>query len=207
MTQIDLRTWNQRMTIMKHVERSQVVLIAGSLIVGCLAYALHSGQHTTNLNHPASHNEVEHAGLKKEGYDSLQAAISAARYRIYADEKPGHAFYVNNSAQNLNAYFTASGSRVGSCGMRDEGPTPTPQLAVSFKRIGYGNALSSTTGVPEMIVEGNLIRFRHQLAAESQPVSHDIKSAIEEWFVNKPEGLEHGFTILEPVVERHDGER
>src|SRR5882724_774070 len=168
MTQIDLRTWNQRMTIMKHVERSQVVLIAGSLIVGCLAYALHSGQHTTNLNHPASHNEVEHAGLKKEGYDSLQAAISAARYRIYADEKLGHAFYANNSAQNLNAYFTASGSRVGSCGMRDEGPTPKPQLALSLKGIGYGDAIYPTAGDPEMIADGNRISYKHQLAVANQ---------------------------------------
>ena len=45
-------------------------------------------------------------------YDSLQAAVSAARYRMYADEKTENAFYANNSAQQLSAYFMPDAARI-----------------------------------------------------------------------------------------------
>jgi len=191
---------------MKYAKRT-AFLIASLLMVTWLTYLFRSGQGPIGKTQKALHDEAASVRLKNEGlYDSLQTAIFAARYRIYADEKGSKAFYANNPAHNLNAYFTPSGSRIADCGMQNQGSVPKPQLALSLKGIGYGDAIYPTAGDPEMIPDGNRISYKHQLAVANQSGFGDRQTAIEEWYVNKPEGIEHGFSINGPVGERANGQ-
>jgi hypothetical protein len=92
---------------MKYAKNSGVLVIAASVLVGWLACALHFGCHKSSANQPtAFHREQAIGSLKQDRvYGSLQAAVSAARYRIYADEKREGAFYAKNSAQQISAYI------------------------------------------------------------------------------------------------------
>jgi hypothetical protein len=120
--------------------------------------------------------------LKENGqYDSLAAALSAARYQINA-ASTSHSgpFYAKNPSQQLRAEFTSSEISV----------TTTVQAKVSgaelrLKLVGYGYGEQvEPVMAGELTVAGNRIAIHH--------------SAIEEWYVNKPEGLEQGFTLSAP---------
>jgi hypothetical protein len=71
---------------MTHSRKSQALFLVALVLVGLVGYTIHSADRKSKANQPAAlHGEQAIGSLKQDGmYDSLQAAVSAARYRIYA---------------------------------------------------------------------------------------------------------------------------
>ena len=216
---------------MRYANKSQALILSGSILVGWLSYVIHSGGHYRSLNQPAGLPGEAACERPKQHhpYDSLQAAVSAARYRIYADEKTGNAFYANNSTQQLAAHFSADAARItvkhnaNSDVLTSEAIQQAPaesepsQLRLRFIGAGYGDVIHPPQGQPALITAEDRLTYTHQLTSNHDSASGwlsvlaksafgNTQSAIEEWYVNKPEGIEHGFTFNEPVGERVEGE-
>ncbi|HMY76912.1 MAG TPA: FG-GAP repeat protein, partial [Blastocatellia bacterium] len=157
--------------------------------------------HTTAEN-VALRGEEAISHLKQEGsYDSLAAAMAATQYhfewRQAMPKSPatfsaasGGAWQASNPAQGLNAWFDGNGLLL--LPRQSQPGTPDWRLSLELTGYGYGESLTAlSTG--EMKTEGNRINIR--------------KSTIEEWYVNKPEGLEQGFTLRERPAGGGNGEK
>jgi hypothetical protein len=158
------------------------------------------------IDHTPGHTngEAAIARLKQRGlYASLEEAIAAARHKIYSDEKASGAFYTNNPAHNLSARFTPRGAHITSTlsdDLSSETPPRNERSRISLRLIGagYGDAIHTAQGESDITVKENRITYTHQLAGNT---------AVEEWYVNRAEGIEHGFTLPAPVGEGIAGER
>ncbi|HMV81641.1 MAG TPA: putative Ig domain-containing protein [Blastocatellia bacterium] len=159
--------------------------------------------HTTAEN-VALRGEEAISHLKQEGsYDSLAAAMAATQYHFEWRERQampkspatfsaasGGAWQASNPAQGLNAWFDGNGLLL--LPRQSQPGTPDWRLSLELTGYGYGESLTAlSTG--EMKTEGNRINIR--------------KSTIEEWYVNKPEGLEQGFTLRERPAGGGNGEK
>ncbi len=145
---------------------------------------------------------VQH--LKQQGlYDSLKEAVAATRYEIRWDDQPAGAempaaYHATNPAQRLSAYFTPTELRLvqlkaSPAGSDSETPKHSDwQAAMRLVGYGYGDNL-----VP--VAAG-------ELAAQEDRIEIH-RSAIVEWYANKAEGLEQGFTIDAAPGPKGDGER
>ncbi len=123
------------------------------------------------------------AQLKESGqYDSLAAAYEAARHAVRADEaEPDGVLHAQNPGHGLSASFDRHGlqlsvQRHGSDGGR---------LTTRWRLDSVGR-----DGAVEKVPAGDALRRDGQRA--------EIVRAglgLTEWFVNRPSGLEHGFTL------------
>jgi hypothetical protein len=153
------------------------------------------GQHSSvgAAGAAALHGDAALRQLKAEGgYASLAAAMAAARYQINAapalasqPDRSSAPFYANNPGQQLLATFAPNEVRVNAS------KTGGAELRLQLTGYGYGEQLEPLTK-GEMTASGDRIEIR--------------KSGITEWYVNKPEGLEQGFTITSPPVRAKPGE-
>src|SRR5262249_17999407 len=144
--------------------------------------------------------------LKTEGgYASLAAAMMAARYQIYAapakSAPTGQSdapFYANNPGQRLWATFAPDEVRVNAASNKPDGKTDcdtsgkteSAELQLQLAGYGYGEQLEAL-GKGVLTAHGDRIEIRKSaIGAQS-----GSQSAITEWYVNTPEGLEQGFTL------------
>ncbi len=228
---------------MKLANRSLILLLIAILVVGYCATVSISTRREQASKLSASPSEQATERLEQSRmYESLQEAVAAARYKVYADERAGQAFYANNSKQNLSAQFTQDAARITADVNKDsdvslpgqikQAMAETPlhkerSINLRFIGAGYDNAIHTAVGQPIITTAGNRLTYRHELSTinESAHRLHSMLTAsaihtrharwfadpvrftIEEWYVNKPEGIEHGFTLNEPFVERREGER
>src|SRR5262249_3320313 len=142
------------------------------------------------------------------GYASLAAAMAAAPYQIYAapaqsgqasqSAQPGAPYYANNPGQRLRATFASDEARVSAASNKTDGKTGDAELRLRLTGYGYGNQLTVVTA-GELTTQGNRIEIQKSAIRNPQ-------SAIEEWYVNKPEGLEQGFTISARPSNSRQGE-
>src|SRR5262249_44835812 len=130
------------------------------------------------------------------GYTSLAAAMAAARYQIYAaPDKSASPFYANNPGQRLRATFASDGVRVSAASLKTDGKTDGntsentngAELRLQLAGYGYGEQL-------EPLSNGGLTANAARIEIK--------KSAITEWYVNKPKGLEQGFTLAASPAPR-----
>ncbi len=132
--------------------------------------------------------------LKKEGqYDSLAAALAAARYQVVWESSPllrdpGGAHHAKNPAQGFSAYFTEAGVKLADFGRLKQGckscdTNPNWQMGLRLKGYGYGERIVAL-GRGELKAAQNRVEYAH--------------AALTEWYENKAEGLEQGFTISVP---------
>ncbi|HEX8998676.1 MAG TPA: FG-GAP repeat protein, partial [Blastocatellia bacterium] len=130
---------------------------------------------------------VEH--LKQQGlYSSLSDAMTATRYRIKAS--PDGEYVADNPANQLRADFAADSLEL-------RATAQAWRLGIKLRSAGYGERqLQAGSGV--IAADGNRIEYARPLGAE--------ESAIREWYVNQPSGLEQGFTLAEPPGERQADE-
>ncbi len=208
-----------------------LVALVGAEVVG----NRHASKQRESVgNATAAQGEQAIARLKQDHtYDSLQEAVAAARYRVYADEKASQAFYANNAAQHLSAYFLPDAARItvktnGAPDSLDgaverttsqeplsDGPS---QLTLRFIGAGYGDTIQQAQGQPAITTTANRLTYTHALKGHHNqgsqwfsPFSNSFltsdSSHIEEWYINRAEGIEHGFTLSSPVAERVEGER
>ncbi|MGH9937121.1 MAG: FG-GAP repeat protein, partial [Blastocatellia bacterium] len=119
--------------------------------------------------------------LKRDGqYDSLQAAMNQARFSVsLADDTPlgRAAWHAPNPAAGYDAYVTEEGVSIA---VKDRS-----YVSLSLHSLGYGEALQS-------VAPGEVF-------ADKQTINIARNGGVREWFVNGPDGLEHGFTLSEPL--------
>src|SRR6267142_2175930 len=157
--------------------------------------------------------------LKEHGlYVRLQNLIEAAQYQI--DQQPqaqessalrsglrknnaAEIYEATNPAQNLRARF--NGRDVVLQPLTNK-RTTTSQARLRLRSYGYGRRML-TAGAGTMRVDGNSIEIDRRLATQSNPTNTDQGSSDEivEWYQNRKDGLEQGFTLTAPPGKRHEG--
>jgi uncharacterized delta-60 repeat protein len=136
-------------------------------------------------------DEAAIAHLKQQGpYDSLEEVVAAAGYSIR--EIPAgslsngkSAFEAVNAAQALRADFTSDGALFRSTGANNW------QLRLKLMSYGYGDHLVPLSG-------GELKAGDNRIEISRHVVGRPGSSELVEWYVNKPAGLEQGFTVAAP---------
>ena len=122
--------------------------------------------------------------LREQGvYDSLQQAVTAARYEVQKGARAG--YRASNGAQGYDVKFTPEGVSLA---------MPNWRATMRFASYGYGEHLALALE-PELAAKGNRVEYRRV----AQPVT--------EWYVNRASGVEQGFTIAFPPGVRSAGER
>src|SRR5215813_2835162 len=128
--------------------------------------------------------------LKQQGiYNSLQSSIETSRYQMqWADGE----YQAVNPAQNLSARFTRTQLRLAASDNQDS------QIGMKLTGFGYSQKLHRLAE-GQMTSEGNRIEYARRSA--------DGKSSgLVEWYINKAEGLEQGFTINKRPAENRSGD-
>src|ERR1700730_11784844 len=134
--------------------------------------------------------------LKQEGtYDSLAGGLATATYSINRVNRINRAplpdidgsYEAVNPAQSLRTVFTNDGVRVHSSGAWKW------QMGLRLTGYGYGKQLRHVAS-GEIKVQENRVEISKHTARRRQ------SSSLTEWYVNKPDGLEQGFTLSAPPV-------
>jgi len=169
---------------------------------------------------PSLRGEAATEYLKQRGLDSsLREAVKAAPYAIYPsstreDEKRGATFYTDNPEQRWRAGFTSDGLTLRAEPARDAGW----ELGMKLRSAGYGErqmAVSEgrlsakgarienerTVGIADCGLRIADLISPSSIRARERYDLRDPQSAIIEWYVNKAEGLEQGFTLTAPPAE------
>lgn len=95
-------------------------------------------------------------------------------------------YHATNSAHALEIIFTEAGVQ-----MRLEKPYPTKLSDITLTRWGYGNVLEAVPK-PTLVALDNRIEYQ--------------RKTLTEWYLNGPLGLEQGFTLTEPPLNKTPGE-
>lgn len=156
---------------------------------------------------PALQGEKAVEQLKEQGlYDSLQDALAAARYELRWEEQPAlrhlpPSYHAPNPAQRLNAYFTSQGLHLAPQRASREAAeinraSDQAEWQAEMRLIGYGYGESLlSVGPAELVAEDNRIEYRRR------------GLLLTEWYINKADGLEQGFTIETPPGVKPEGGR
>src|SRR5919205_500561 len=141
----------------------------------------------STLHGPAALKHLEQTGL----YNSLSAAVTAAEYRI--EERKAGGYEASNPEQDYRTVFTRAGVEVSGAGRNGR------DWRLGMKLIGYGYE-QRKQAVKFVAVKAKDDRIEYERRA------HDGAS-ISEWYVNRVNGLEQGFTIPPAPGKRKAGER
>jgi hypothetical protein len=141
---------------------------------------------------PAQSGEAAVRHLRQVGvYDSLSAALAATRYEV--EERKGVGYEASNPRQNFRIVFITEGVEV-------RGASPAGlgwRLGMRLSAYGYGERKEPVAA--------------SGLKAEGERVEYDLRSpdgaGLSEWYVNRAEGLEHGFTVPRAPGNRRAGEK
>lgn len=157
---------------------------------------------------PALQGEPAVQQLKEQGlYDSLTEAVAAARYKLRWEDQPGlrglpPAYHAPNPAQRFAAYFTPTELHLAAlpadreAGRDSQAPAPAEwRAAMRFVGYGYGENLLPVEAFAELAALDNRIEYRRPT------------TPLTEWYVNKAEGLEQGFTLAAAPGTRAEGAR
>jgi hypothetical protein len=179
--------------------RSRLFILTLLLGVACLLTQRVRPAQSAAANGAALHGVEAIEQLKKDGsYTSLAAAMNAARYQIHRSSGSGGAAGISdllgapsvweatNSAQQFDSHFSEKGVWIA----ERQSAQPQWQFGMKLTGVGYGDALTPV-GDGEISAQGKRIEIR--------------KSQITEWYVNKPEGLEQGFTLSAPPASNRNG--
>jgi hypothetical protein len=152
------------------------------------------GRTEASATMPALSGEEAVSYLKQQGlYGSLSEAMSTARYAVQWSKNtpwkasPG-AFYANNPAQQMTAFFTPNGIHLRAKTARDKQGW---KVGMKLSAYGYGENLEPVAA-GEVKVQNNRVEIRRQ-------------NGLTEWYVNQAEGIEHGFRIATPPAGRKSG--
>jgi hypothetical protein len=160
--------------------------------------------------------------LKQQGsYASLQVAINAKRYRVVpagrttpnAPSAEGGAYVARNPRQGFQTLFSTEQIQLtpyGDHSQTSSGKAPAWRLGLKLEGYGYGRQLSAVTpGVlkadANRIEIARGLKSREGIDGGTDSVLDTRHPALIEWYVNRGEGMEQGFTVMErPVVEPGD---
>lgn len=137
--------------------------------------------------------------LKQHGISgSLGEAMAAASYDVYevsAQQRTADTdhYYENNPAQRWQARF--SPERIS---LHPSSHLPKAwSVGVKLESIGYGEC-QHTVSAGRLSAQGDRIEYTRSF----QSAINNQQSSITEWYVNRAEGLEQGFTLSEPPDEK-----
>ena len=169
------------------VARAVVYLaLAASSLAGLGAFAMRRAP-ASESRPDALRGPAALEALKQKGeYDSLQAALQEAQRGVSRREQTPlgrAAWHAPNRAAGYDAYITETGVSL----VLGEGTI----LGLALSAYGYGESL-----VPVGPGEAR---------GEALSVTVARSPELREWYVNGPDGLEHGFTISAPPGPRHPG--
>jgi FG-GAP repeat protein len=179
-----------------HITR--FLIIASMALIGC--YAGHTATRTagadstknvaappSDLRGPAAIRHLEQTGL----YNSLSAAVTAARYQIEARKEGGH--QAANPKQGYRTVFTREGVE-----LRGLSPTGSEwRLGMKLTAYGYGQRKKALASA-NVKAEGDRIEYQRRARAGA---------TLSEWYVNRADGLEQGFTIPHAPGKSRAGEQ
>ena len=175
----------------------------------------------TNLSGEAAQEYL----LATDDGKSLLAAVTASQFGLKAREQSpfdaqSRAGYLGRSHdQNLNAWFAHDGVTVRPTVSTKEREHAW-QLGFRLKALGYGTELADAPPIVRQTVEGNRIEYHRShdrpiveaavsaalpgdLQATRLPLQDAASPPLTEWYVNRPEGIEQGFTLNEPPRRRN----
>ena len=168
-------------------------------IFAMLSAAAVASRQTTSVNSAAAKQAALQGAsaikqLKQSGtYDSLASAVNAARYNAQPIQNT-KAFKFVNPEQGFNATFAAADSAAAP-GLRVATGETKQQNELAIKLVAYGYdgnlSLLKTTSLD---AKDNRVEYGHALNS----VAGNSPPAIREWFINNPEGIEHGFVLSAP---------
>lgn len=143
---------------------------------------------TSKAKLPTLLNEEAIEHLKTAGeYESFAAALTKAKYKVESDADQSEQYQATNHAHDLQAKFTTKGIELSA-------KNEAKQYASAWRleSVGYGER--------QVGVEAGSVK-----AAEQRVEITRREQGITEWYENKPEGLEHGFTLAKrPSVAAFD---
>jgi FG-GAP repeat protein len=138
------------------------------------------------LRGPAAIRHLEQTGL----YNSLSAALTAARYEI--EERREGIYEAGNPKQGYRAVFTREGVEVrGSSLVGSEW-----RLGMKLTAYGYGERKNAVSPA-DVKASGDRIEYERRAGGGR---------TMSEWYVNRADGLEQGFTIAQAPGKRRAGE-
>jgi outer membrane protein assembly factor BamB len=157
--------------------------------------------------------------LKEHGlYFRLKNLIEAAQYQI--DQQPraqkssafrsglrknnaAEIYEATNPAQKLRARFNGRDVVLQPLTSKR---TTTLQARLRLRSYGYGRRML-TAGAGTIRVDGNRIEINRRLPTQSNSTKTDQGSSDEivEWYQNRKDGLEQGFTLTAPPGKRYLG--
>ena len=159
----------------------------------------------TALNLPVLQGREAVHALKRRGlYPSLEQAIDAARYNIDQSGLPElkGTYKANNPAQGYRAQFTPSGIKV--MGEKREGRW---EFGMKLKGYGYGDETVAVRS-GQINAKGNRVEIARSTTNDRKSINAKAdRSLITEWYINRKEGIEQGFTIAAPPQRTGSGER
>ncbi len=153
------------------VARSVHVGVVASLAGGVLALLLAAaivGSFDTRGHSPVTHHQ---AGPRRAAASSPAGSLNGAADSLGAVPMPG-GFMFRDARQHLVARVGASGVSVRSGGVA---------LGLRLSGYGYGDRLRDVRDVAPRRERSGLVAYR--------------RGALTEWYANRPEGLEQGFTL------------
>jgi hypothetical protein len=149
---------------------------------------------------------VQFSGEKARDYltqtsdgQSLLQALTAARFGLKWQEHPpggqtGGAGYLGLSHdQNLKVWFDDHGMTVRPT-LSEEKPGQAWSTVVRLTAYGYGKQLVDIPPIVSRMVKANRIEYE-RVSSNRQPPIRDPQ--LVEWYENRAEGVEQGFTINE----------
>lgn len=191
-------------TIMKN---SIGLLLTGAAL-GLVIFGTSRGRQDEVRKQP--NPQIELSGEKARHYlegtadgQALMQAVIAAQFGLKArdqspfDEESGPGHLGMSHDQNLNAWFAHDGVTVRPTRSQSEQDRAW-SVFLEPKEYGYGEQLKEVPPIVSRKVDGN--RIEYQRRGRKSEVGSQIlgEPPLVEWYVNRPEGIEQGFTLKEP---------
>jgi|GEM_PF-2608671 len=187
--------------------KASLAFFAGALILLALTLRPPISKTTSRASEEGGGAAIQLSGEKALTFlespgqgQSLMAVLTTARFGLkrqepgVLDEKSEAGYLAMSHDQNLNAWFS------------DDGPLIRPtvpeaqrseawQIAFRLKAYGYGEQLKGAPPIVSHQVKGARIEYaRSEDAVLAAPV---VSPPLVEWYENRPEGIEQGFTLNE----------
>ena len=200
--------------------RIRLILIVGALLVALCAlisFGVRRGQTGAaapirsgaaalpNLQGAAATEYLKQQGL----HGALGEAVEAARYGVYEmsagqrTANTGH-YYANNPAQQWQTRFAPDGISLTSSAQSNGQSQKSWRAEMRLESIGYGGRQHSV-GAGAFSAQGKRVEYTRPIAEGNLQL--ESRAAIKEWYVNRAEGLEQGFTLAAKLDQLESGTR
>jgi hypothetical protein len=201
--------------VMKIISRTCSVLL-GILAIVLVVPAFRSPAARTRVSRDlAQEGKLQISGEQARDYlaqtkdgQSLMQALTAARFGLQrrehapGDDKAASGYLGMSHEQNLNAWFDAGGVVTVRPTLPEEKRHETWSMALRLSMYGYGTELRDLPPIVSRDVKANRIKYE-RTNRKSKVAGQTSGPQLVEWYENRPEGIEQGFTLNEPP-ERND---